>query len=281
MDLVEKYKKLVAESKQIDDDALVEKKRLYKIRNEKMDVLVEASVQAELAMKNYDKKSMKEIDDVSFKFSKMKNAKKDEIEKYENLVKFIIGKGKREVLRVKKEELKFNSSAEITMFDEMYDSDALSLRAVIVSNEGKYHDGLKHVLYVFGYGENSGWLPENKVDDVGIRSINGKEFRPNVSRVVMKADDFDVVLNYYNNNIMGFVVNNGVTEFLRKTMIDEEMSHALREKLFAEYTLDDVLEMIAYRCPDCGKDAVLKSDADSMMREHYCYLCKAEFVKVE
>lgn len=178
------------------------------------------------------------------------------------------------------EDIKFvYSNFEISMFDVIHDTDAISLYAVIISNNSKYCNDLKHVLYVFGFGENGGYVPEiEHLTD--IKLVNVRDFRPNVSLFIMKSDDYGMMLQYYNEKIKGLVVDNEKTSSLRKIIMEEEMAHGLREKLFAEYTLDDVLDLISYRCPDCGRDAVVNSKADSMMREHYCCFCKAEFVKV-
>lgn len=212
-------------------------------------------------------------------------------DKIDGIIEVLSGRNEKVVHRLSKDDVlaACDSRCKIHMFDEMYDDNAVSLRAVIVSestwwerirNKGHYE------LYVFGYARNE------VVDEFGNDRLQGLNdyfmvtengmgrtiVAPYVCLRMRTWSNVKVLKRYYEREIKSLNGKGHNVNSLNKLLAVERRREYDNEELRKECSLEDFRPILGFICPDCGKDGYSRSH---MKCNEVCIHCNAWLVKNE
>lgn len=200
-------------------------------------------------------------------------------------------------------EIRNRYNREIVFYDEFYDDNCLSLRAVILGySPMMLTNGAEVInivnsykLCIVGLAENEKYF-FNYTHTPELECLKG-ELHENVFVCLVKSPDLEEVKKYYAMHVKGnvplpfesdiwnendFNKMSHFEEFLQSMVAREHNLHDYNESLKAEFNIKDFEDIIAYHCPDCSEYYSIYSVKNSPAFRHFlCPKCDERLEKFE
>lgn len=200
-------------------------------------------------------------------------------ERIQNVINMLTGKREMNVPRYDKEDVKAACYHEIHFFDDLYESDVVSLKAVIVGDNTfmeRIRGKATYVLFVFGYVKyeiNEFSRRAHSFHDYFNQSEDGLEesiVYPYVCFKIRTWSDVKTLVNYYECDIKGMNGKKHEIRMLNELIAAEKSMDEKIKKVKGECSLEDFMPILSHICPECGKDGVLKNRSGNVV----CERCK-------
>lgn len=220
----------------------------------------------------------------------------------ESIVNVLNGRAYRPIFDIKEENVVVRGSREMKVyyFDELFESEFLSLRAVIFSDVKRedaiqinYPNPVPYTLAIIGFAEH-GKYRGNGVAGITVDGF-GKNFL-NVCYKVKEGFDLQKMIDFYEKNIKGFEnkdvgklkdnlfakewkIVKSVTETLKNMVGDEVRSHDFKNHVLDNYVKEDFEDILGAECPKCGKDFLTTRQVQEAQEHHlFCWHCGSKMV---
>lgn len=230
----------------------------------------------------------------------------DEMGEIESIVNVLNGRAYRPVYRIAKENVVtrgVNRALDVYYFDELYDSDFLSLRAVIFSDKRKQTKRfaatndpapMPYTLVIIGFAEHCGH-GKFTVSELGLTGMGNEFF--NVKYRLKNGHDLQKLIDYYESNVKGFEEKNvlklkenmfakdrkilsSTYEFLMGMLDYERKFHEFKENVLNEYSKNDFEDIIYAECSRCGKDFLTERQVENAPEHQlFCWHCGNKMVE--
>lgn len=179
-----------------------------------------------------------------------------------------------------KKALQMNCS--LHFYDEMYDSEAISLRAVIVAKGGiisKWKGEMKYHLLVIGHCKNE-YVKSVSTNDlfcVGSFFEDGiydsHSIKPyNVHYAIETSGNLKELKEYYFNSCKKMEGKRCAYKYLKTVIENAEMGHANYEQIKIDYSMEDFKPILKQICPKCGKGGSMR-DSSQCFLPRTCNFC--------
>lgn len=192
---------------------------------------------------------------------------------------------------------------DIYFYDEFYDSEALSLRAVIVGDLSPFKETTvgdmgdvyfvnTFSLYVVGLAENSRYSNchaselecekgnlDHNVKVCVAKSENLEELKALYFECIKGDVDIDAGMAIFNENNFRDVLN--AKNYVFTITISENEKHEFNVYVKNNYKIEDFAEIIAYVCPEC-KDVfytIFEVKNAALFGQYLCHKCDSKLVK--
>lgn len=174
-----------------------------------------------------------------------------------------------DIHRITEKEMKkaCYSSKKVYYFDEMYDSNAISLRAVIVGRKNRvaaWRKKVQYSLYIIGHSEtltNYGREVHDAYKLSGIFFLTWEaksNLHPiNVVSCLKNSYDINELIEYYNENVKPLSGDNWRIETIKDVISKVESTHKEMLEIKEKYSFDDFKPVLEMVCRECGKDGLM------------------------
>lgn len=174
----------------------------------------------------------------------------DKIREVEHFIGILNGSHLREVYRIEKDEI-YVHNCKVKFFDEFFDNDCLSLRAIIVEYEGVFG------LYIVGSTENGGYRYGNQ--SLIIHAEKWKKPLPiHVICHIEDGEDLEELIAFYNENVKEWKSVNEAMEYLNEMVTAENHIHDENVWVKEHMYLSDFEDVLGVMCYNCGNDGLSK-----------------------
>lgn len=162
-------------------------------------------------------------------------------------------------------------------FDEMHDSDSISLRAVIVGRKGKIaelRNKIEYSLFVVGHSEiltKQGGIVHNMYNSIGgtfYLSHESSITPANVGMSLKKSFDINELISFYNEKVKALSNENWRIRCLRDAIDECEENHKKIVDVKAKYDFEDFKPLLKVVCTECGKDGYLNKVKELQQCRH-------------
>lgn len=230
--------------------------------------------------KNFiNRKAMEEIEELKYV--------SDEVNE---IIRILTGEYSSDVHRFTEDEMEKACwrNKKVYFYDEMYDSDSMCLRAVIVGKKGRVaalRKKINYSLVIVGHGESV-----KKYDRLIHDWYGGEYFYTNFSRdydsiyphnilfTVKTGFDLNELIEYYQEHVKEREENDLRMEFLNDAILLTEKQHEKKLEVQEKYSMDDFKDILKYVCPDCGKDGSL-NEIEKLLPYRRCKFCNAVLIR--
>lgn len=245
----------------------------------------------------YDVKNERE--QIEFDYKKAINNNDQSMKDIEDIINILNGRNEHIVHKLKEEHVCLKEG-EIVYFDDLYDSENISLRAVVVKKLSDYRYAVIHnnfgsfetakipivcgkssyLLFIIGFAKHSSNRSYDFKDVVKIEHTNDMAFEngvisehglivSNVSNVFSWNNQKDIV-EYYNNTIKPLNSRNPTVEYIKYLIDKEKKDEQHHIQIKEQYNLKDFKEILGDFCSNCGKDGLLGVHGFPIKCYHCC-----------